>query len=85
MEKIDFRFTVECPACKTLFEVSHWAIEVVHDGLEIGKCEKCGLMVTTHLICAIPDVAITCANCGEYHSIYLPCKGGKQETATQVI
>jgi rRNA maturation endonuclease Nob1 len=49
MSNFDFMFTIECPNCGKLFEVSHFAIEVLYSKTELGICPKCGLQITAHL------------------------------------
>lgn len=56
MDNINFSFTVECPHCGGMFEVSHLAIEVLFTGTDLGVCQKCGLMVTAHLTSRAVDL-----------------------------
>lgn len=48
-KRFDFRFTVECPHCSGLFELSHWDYEVFFTETKLGICPGCGCTVTLHL------------------------------------
>lgn len=50
MMTINFSFTIECPHCSRLFEVSHLAIEVLFTGIDLGICPGCGLQIKVELI-----------------------------------
>lgn len=57
--KFNFMFTVECPHCSQLFEVSHFAIEVLFNETKLGICSGCGLLITTHLTSRTVDETAT--------------------------
>ena len=61
MANINFFFTVECPHCGKLFEVSHLALEVLFNTTDLGICKHCGLMVTAHLTSRAVDATPTSA------------------------
>jgi len=54
MKKFDFKFSVLCPACGNLVEISHFSIEVIADGVDLGTCE-CGATIQCHLTQREPD------------------------------
>ena len=49
MANFNFCFVVECPECQSPFEISHFSIEVIHNGIELGLCPYCQRMVVAHL------------------------------------
>ena len=79
MAKFTFNFTVRCPHCGNLFEVSHFSLEVLSDITELGECPKCDGMVVAHLTSRAADYAPHSPNCALVQSLIADCNCGAYE------